>query len=144
MFNGILLQFWRSNSRYFLVGISMYCVSGVALYFQGSMSRFLMAYRMSSASEPSLSLRMIRARWVSTVFGLVPVRVATSLLLLPSESNCRISRSLDVSACAEGAFALFTYRSSRNSEMRASKNGLCLARYETASIKSRAAVDFVR
>src|SRR5258706_6917590 len=60
---------------------------------QASIIWFRTAYRTSSLTEWISSLRIMLARCVSAVFTLMPRTDATSLLLLPSESNCTTSRS---------------------------------------------------
>ena len=55
------------------------------------------AKRTSSLTQWQLSLRMRFVRCVSTVLVLRSSRAATSLLILPSANNCRISLSLAVS-----------------------------------------------
>src|SRR6266478_8717306 len=61
------------------------------------------AYSTSSLTECSLSLRMILLRWVSAVFTLKSSARATSLVDLPSDSNCTTWRSRGVRTGTVGA-----------------------------------------
>src|SRR5450631_345097 len=71
---------------------------------QASIILLRTAYRTSSLIEWQSRRLIILARWVSAVFTLNPRATATSLLLLPSASNCTISRCRGVSRLRASSF----------------------------------------
>jgi hypothetical protein len=98
---------------------------------------------MSAADDDSLSLRMIPARWVSTVLRLIPSNFAIVLLLYPSAISCTIWRSRGESPNSQWPERVESERS-KASEALAVKKGLWATSASIAAMSSLLASDFRR
>src|SRR6476661_7377008 len=100
----------------------------------GSTILLRIAYRTSSADERKLSLRMIAARWLSTVLRLILRSRAISLFGCPSATNCTTARSRSVRVEAEWR-VLVRNDFNNTSETPEVKNGLWVVRASMAAIR---------